>query len=37
VAQSGHGQKYTDRDGRSRGSMDISRANEMKATRPAAR
>ncbi len=28
MAQSGHGPKYTDGDGRSRGSMDISRANE---------
>jgi hypothetical protein len=28
VAQSGYKQKYTDGDGRSRGSMDISRTNE---------
>ncbi len=28
MAQSGHGQKYTDRDEQSRGSMDISRTNE---------
>ena len=28
MAQSGYKQKYTDGDGRSRGSMDISRTNE---------
>ncbi len=28
MAQSGHKQRYTDGDGRSRGSMDISRTNE---------